>query len=78
MRCSGTNMARLITTSSVCMQFQELSWMDDHRTPFDGKRLKMYIMSMRKVVEAYHHIRSEKNEKVLKIYDFSGKWLKKC
>ena len=36
-----------------CMQFQELSWMDGSRTPLDGKRLKMYIMSMREVVEKY-------------------------
>jgi len=34
-----------------CMQFQELSWMDG--TPLDGKRLKMYIMSMREVVDFY-------------------------
>jgi hypothetical protein len=39
-----------------CMQFQELSWMDGHRTPLDGKRLKMYIMSMREVVEKYKSI----------------------
>ena len=36
-----------------CMQFQELSWMDGSRTPLDGKRLKMYIMSMREVVDFY-------------------------
>ena len=28
-------------------------WMDGRRTPLNGKRLKMYIMSMREVVEAY-------------------------
>ena len=39
-----------------CMQFQELSWMDGSRTPLDGKRLKMYIMSMREVVEMYKAI----------------------
>lgn len=38
------------------MQFQELSWMDGHRTPLDGKRLKMYIMTMREVVEMYKSI----------------------
>lgn len=49
-----------IDYSEFCMQFQELSWMDGHRTPLDGKRLKMYIMSMREVVEAYHRIKAEK------------------
>ena len=39
-----------------CMQFQELSWMDGSRTPLDGKRHKMYIMSMREVVEMYKAI----------------------
>ena len=48
-----------IDYDEFCMQFQELSWMDGHRTPLDGKRLKMYIMSMREVVEAYHRIRAE-------------------
>ena len=42
-----------IDYSTFCWEFQELSWMDGRRTPLDGKRLKMYIMSMRKVVEAY-------------------------
>jgi hypothetical protein len=42
------------------MQFQELSWMDGHRTPLDGKRLKMYFMSMREVLWAYHRIKAEK------------------
>ena len=36
-----------------CTESQELSWMDGKRAPLDGKRLKMYIMSMREVVEAY-------------------------
>lgn len=49
-----------IEYDEFCMQFQELSWMDGHRTPLDGKRLKMYIMSMREVVEAYHRLRAEK------------------
>ena len=49
-----------IEYNEFCMQFQELSWMDGHRTPLDGKRLKMYIMSMHEVVEAYHRIRAEK------------------
>lgn len=51
---------RKIGYDEFCMQFQELSWMDGSRTPLDGKRLKMYIMSMREVVEAYHRIRAEK------------------
>lgn len=49
-----------IEYDEFCIQFQELSWMDGHRTPLDGKRLKMYIMSMREVVEAYHRLRAEK------------------
>ena len=39
-----------------CMQFQELSWMDGSRTPLDGKRLRMYVISMREVVERYKSI----------------------
>ena len=39
--------------STFYREFQELSWMDGKRTPLDGKRLKMYIMSMREVAEAY-------------------------
>ena len=42
-----------IDYETFCMEFQELSWMDGRRTPLDGKRLKMYIISMREVVEAY-------------------------
>jgi len=42
-----------IDYNEFCMQFQELSWMDGNRTPLDGKRLKMYIMSMREVVDFY-------------------------
>ena len=49
-----------IEYDEFCMQFQELSWMDGHRTPLDGKKLKMYIMSMREVVEAYHRLRADK------------------
>lgn len=48
-----------IEYDEFCMQFQELSWMDGHRTPLDGKRLKMYVMSMQEVVEAYHRIKAE-------------------
>jgi len=43
----------MIDYATFCMEFQELSWMDGSRTPLNGKRLKMYIMSMREVVEAY-------------------------
>ena len=42
-----------IDYNTFCQEFQELSWMDGRRTPLDGKRLKMYIMSMQEVVEAY-------------------------
>lgn len=49
-----------IEYDEFCMQFQELSWMDGRRTPLDGMRLKMYIMSMHEVVEAYHRIKAEK------------------
>ena len=46
----------LAENASGCMAFQELSWMDGSRTPLSGKRLKMYIMSMREVVEAYKRL----------------------
>lgn len=46
-----------IDYDEFCMQFQELSWMDGRHTPLDGKRLKMYIMSMREVVEVYKSIK---------------------
>ena len=42
-----------IDYKTFCLEFQELSWMDGSRTPLNGKRLKMYIMSMREVVEMY-------------------------
>lgn len=45
-----------IDYKTFCTEFQELSWMDGRRTPLDGKRLKMYIMSMREVVEAYKRL----------------------
>ena len=47
-----------IEYDEFCMQFQELSWMDGHRTPLDGKRLKMYIMSMREVVDWYKQFKN--------------------
>ena len=37
-----------------CQEFQELSWMDGKRTPLNGRRLKMYIASMREVVDFYN------------------------
>ena len=48
-----------IDYNEFCMQFQELSWMDGHRTPLDGKRLKMYIMSMREVVDWYKELKKQ-------------------
>ena len=42
-----------IDYKTFCMEFQELSWMDGRRTPLNGRKLRMYIMSMREVVEAY-------------------------
>ena len=48
-----------IEYDEFCMQFQELSWMDGHRTPLDGKRLKMYIMSMREVVDWYKELKKQ-------------------
>ena len=45
-----------IDYKTFCMEFQELSWMDGSRTPLNGRRLKMYIMSMREVVEAYKNV----------------------
>ena len=45
-----------IDYATFCMEFQELSWMDGSRTPLNGRRLKMYIMSMREVVEAYKNV----------------------
>ena len=47
-----------IDYKTFCMEFQELSWMDGKRTPLNGRRLRMYIMSMREVVEAYHRIKA--------------------
>ena len=45
-----------IDYKTFCQEFQELSWMDGKRTPLNGRKLRMYIMSMREVVEAYHRI----------------------
>ena len=42
-----------IDYKTFCMEFQELSWMDGRRTPLNGRKLRMYIMSMREVVNFY-------------------------
>ena len=42
-----------------CWYFQELSWMDGSRKPLNGSMLKMYIMSMREVVEQYKQLRCQ-------------------
>ena len=49
-----------IDYTTFCMEFQELSWMDGKRTPLNGRKLRMYIMSMREVVETYHRLKAEK------------------
>ena len=45
-----------IDYKTFCMEFQELSWMDGKRTPLNGRKLRMDIMSMRKVVKAYKNL----------------------
>jgi len=45
-----------IDYKTFCLEFQELSWMDGKRTPLNGRKLRMYIMSMREVVEAYKEL----------------------
>jgi len=42
-----------IDYKTFCLEFQELSWMDGKRTPLNGRKLRMFIMSMREIVEAY-------------------------
>ena len=42
-----------IDYDTFCQEFQELSWTNGKRTPLNGRRLRMYIMSMQEVVEAY-------------------------
>ena len=42
-----------IDYKTFCMEFQELSWMDGKRTPLNGRKLRMYIMSMCEVVNFY-------------------------
>ncbi len=38
---------------TFCWVFQELSWIDGKRTPLNGRKLKMFIASMREVVDFY-------------------------
>ena len=45
-----------IDYKTFCMEFQELSWMDGKRTPLNSRKLRMYIMSMREVVEEYKEL----------------------
>lgn len=42
-----------IDYETFCREFQELSWMDGRRTRLNGRRLRMYIASMREVVDFY-------------------------
>ena len=42
-----------IDYNTFCLEFQEFSWMDGKRTPLNSRKLRMYIMSMREVVETY-------------------------
>ena len=52
-----------IDYNTFCLEFMELSWMDGKRTPLNGRKLRMYIMSMREVVEAYKELlnKAQKN-----------------
>ena len=47
-----------IDYDEFCVQFQELSWMDGKRKPLNRSMLKMYIMSMREVVELYKRLKN--------------------
>ena len=47
-----------IDYNEFCVQFQELSWMDGKRKPLNRSMLKMYIMSMREVVELYKRLKN--------------------
>jgi hypothetical protein len=48
-----------IDYNEFCMQFQELSWMNGKRKPLDRSMLKMYIMSMREVVDWYKELKKQ-------------------
>ena len=47
-----------IDYDEFCMQFQELSWMNGKRKPLNMSMLKMYIMSMREVVDLYKQLKN--------------------
>ena len=47
-----------IDYNEFCMQFQELSWMNGKRKPLNMSMLKMYIMSMREVVDLYKQLKN--------------------
>ncbi|MBR6201425.1 MAG: hypothetical protein IKQ62_00295 [Bacteroidaceae bacterium] len=49
-----------IDYETFCREFQELSWMDGKRTPLNGRRLKMYIASMREVVDFYKTLKNHR------------------
>lgn len=48
-----------IDYKTFCQEFQELSWMDGKRTPLNGRKLRLYIISMREVVEKYYELLAE-------------------
>ena len=48
-----------IDYKTFCLEFQELSWVDGKRTSLNGRMLRMYIMSMREVVEHYYKLLAE-------------------
>ena len=51
-----------IDYNEFCMQFQELSWMNGKRKPLNRSMLKMYIMSMREVVDWYKELKNKQYE----------------
>ena len=48
-----------IDYDEFCMQFQELSWTNGKRKPLSRSMLKMYIMSMREVVDWYKELKKQ-------------------
>ena len=48
-----------IDYKEFCMLFQELSWMNGKRKPLNRSMLKMYIMSMREVVDWYKELKKQ-------------------
>jgi len=57
-----------IDYDTFCLEFQELSWMDGKRIPLDGRRLKMYIMSMREVVDFYKEMGCYNKKMIIYVY----------